>query len=142
MEPKIQLPSIFGQEGSTWNVGTPASFLSALRTTCQEVIASATTSPTQLAIFLIVFSVGCRPKSIQFISDDLAALHHKLHSLKFSNVFQRVARNSDHIGKFAFVDRANPVLPAQHFRIDHGRGLQGRNRRHSMVCEPYEIQPL
>src|SRR6185436_2799729 len=45
-----------------------------------------------------------------------STLHDELHSLQFRDVFERVARNRDHVGELPGLNRANPVCPSHHFR--------------------------
>src|SRR6266700_4505970 len=64
------------------------------------------------------------------VPDDHAALHHKAHPLHFSHVRERISRNSDDVGEFAFLDAADVLLDAviQHVGGIHIRGLQGLHR--------------
>src|SRR6516164_8192880 len=56
-----------------------------------------------LAIFIFLCEV---------VADDHAALHDELHPLHFSDVGERIARNSDDICEFAFLDTAYLGFPA------------------------------
>src|SRR5712691_2666990 len=65
------------------------------------------------------------------IPDHLAVLHHKSNSLDLGDIGDRVSSNGNKISKFAGLDRADAVLPAQHLcRIDGDR-TNNVERRHS-----------
>jgi hypothetical protein len=59
----------------------------------------------------------------QLVTDDLAALHDKFDPLKLGDVRKRIARHRDEVGVLALVDRTDVVLPAQHFGVVDGSGL-------------------
>src|SRR5205085_9554148 len=74
---------------------------------------------------------------------DSAALHHELHSLKFGDIGERIARYGDHIGEFTFVDRSDSVLPTEHLCIHHRPRLKDSHRRHTCALyQPLKIEAL
>src|SRR5205823_14311325 len=54
----------------------------------------------------------------------LAALHYKSNSLQLGNVSNRISSDGNEISKFPGLNRADAILPAQHFR---GVGRNGTN---------------
>src|SRR6266702_5687722 len=74
--------------------------------------------------------VGTALVPAEIVPDDHAALHHKAHALHFGDVRERISRNSDDVGEFAFLDAADLLLDAviQHVGGVHIRGLQGLHR--------------
>src|SRR5882762_6030085 len=58
----------------------------------------------------------------EVIPDHLAVLHHKSNSLDLGDIGDRVSSNGNKVSEFAGLDRADAILPAQHFcRIDSDR---------------------
>src|SRR5262245_52951473 len=79
----------------------------------------------------------------QLILDDFSTLHHKLNPLKFGDVCQWIAADGDQIREFTFVDRADAILPSQHFRVTHCPGLNCSCRSHAGTFdEPFKLQRL
>src|SRR5260370_907324 len=60
----------------------------------------------------------------KFISHDLAVLHDEANALELSDVGDRIAGDRDQISEFPRLNRADAILPAQHFR---GVGRNGTN---------------
>ena len=58
----------------------------------------------------------------KFISNHLAAFHYEANAFQFANVSDRITGNRYQIGEFPGLDRANAVLPAQHFCGIRGDG--------------------
>jgi hypothetical protein len=52
----------------------------------------------------------------KLIPDNLATLHHEPNSLQLGDVCDGIAGDRDEIGKLGRLDRADAVLPTQHFR--------------------------
>src|SRR5947208_12647395 len=68
-----------------------------------------------------------RPKVIP----DLAVLHHESNSLELGNIIVLISGTGYEISKFPGLDRADAVLPAQHFRCTDGDRANNVERRHS-----------
>src|SRR6185369_10294253 len=82
-------------------------------------------------------------RSPDIVLNDLAALHHKLDSLKFSDIRQWIAGDSDQIGVFALVDGSDPVMPSHHFGVNRGPALNGRSwTQAGAFHEPLKIEGL
>src|SRR6266566_3676912 len=62
---------------------------------------------------------GCGRETRQLIAYDFAALHYEPYALQLADVRQGIPRNSDQVGKFAPLDRADLILQPQHFGVDH-----------------------
>src|SRR5579864_6957252 len=78
---------------------------------------------------------GCALTRGKFILDHLAVLHHKSNSLDLGDVGDWISANGDEVGKFPGLDRADAVLPAQHFcRID-GDGTDEVESWHSGLTQ-------
>ena len=67
----------------------------------------------------------------QIIPDDLAVFHDEANALQFGDVGDRISSNGDKISKFAGLNRAHAVLPAQHFRSICRDRAEDVERRHA-----------
>src|SRR5207249_7484461 len=69
------------------------------------------------------------------VPDDLAALHHKFHALKFGDIRQGIAGNGDEVRVFAFLDGTDAIGPAQNLSINNGARLNGLSGRYTSVLD-------
>src|SRR5580700_1026944 len=74
------------------------------------------TANLSFGLTLSCFAVSGASMRGKLVPDLLAVLHDKSDSLQFVNIRDGITRDGHHIGKFARFDRADAVLPAQHFR--------------------------
>src|SRR5262249_46165906 len=81
--------------------------------------------------YLTLVRYPLRVERLAFHFINHAALHHELHPLKLSHVFQRVAVYRDDVGECAGRDHSDLVIPAEQIsRVDR-RGLNRLSRRES-----------
>src|SRR4029077_6274157 len=71
----------------------------------------------------------------EIISDHLSILHDKPDTLWFMNVGDRVSGNGHEIGELPWLNRANPVLPAQHFCGVRSNRANHVKRGHSRLMQ-------
>src|SRR5215469_2066767 len=67
----------------------------------------------------------------KIIADDLAALHHEAHTFEFGDVGDGITADRDEVSEFSGLDRADAILPAQHFRSIDRYGANRIQRRQS-----------
>src|SRR5438094_10660537 len=58
---------------------------------------------------------------VQIVTQNLSALHHEFHALKFCDIGQRIPTYSHEIGEFPALDRTDCTIPSHHLRIHDGR---------------------
>ena len=77
----------------------------------------------------------------KIIPDYLALLHHESNTFEFGDVSDWITSDSYKVGKFSWLNRADAILPAQHFRRvcrncanhverSHSGLMQNRKPRH------------
>ena len=71
----------------------------------------------------------------EIIPHHLTIFHDKANALKLGDVSEGIAGNCDQVGKFARLDGANAILPAQHFGGITGYGANHVKCRHSCGTE-------
>jgi hypothetical protein len=71
----------------------------------------------------------------EVISDHVAILHDKPHTLEFVNIGKRIAGDGDEIGKFPRFDRANAILPTEHLGGVRGDGADHIERLYPGIAQ-------
>src|ERR1700751_6182116 len=70
---------------------------------------------------------------LQLAAEHLSALHHELDISKFLDVFQRIARDRNHVRVSTRRKHANLSAHVEHLSRARGRALDGSHRRHSQL---------
>src|SRR5580704_28237 len=83
----------------------------------------------------------CSPARHLFPNDD-AAFHHERDFLQDADVGQWVAGNRDNVGQVAVLECANLAFPAKELRCVDGAGLNGCQRRQSVLHHEREFTRL
>src|SRR5439155_4271212 len=69
-------------------------------------------------------------RRVQIVTQNLSALHHEFHALKFCDVGQRIPTYGHQIGELSALDRTDGAVPSHHLRIHNGRSANNLRRGH------------
>src|SRR5205823_14680799 len=79
---------------------------------------------------------------VQIVTQNLSALHHEFHALKFCDICQRIPTYGHEIGELSALDRTDAAVPSHHLRIHDGRGANNLRRRHPELDHVFEFLGL
>ena len=75
----------------------------------------------------------------EIVFEDGAVFHHEDDFFDRIDILRRIAVDGDNVGKFAGLDRADPIGLVQQFRASNRRRLQSFQRCHSTADKSFHF---
>src|SRR5207245_3107190 len=92
--------------------------------------------------FGLPLAASLATRRVQIVTQNLSALHHEFHALKFCDIGQRIPTYGHEIGEFPALDRTDGAIPSHHLRIHDGRSANNLGWSHPELDHVFEFLDL